>query len=158
MGMEHGQAPRAPAQADPRACGDARGTKSLGSQPFSIKSFASTNCNCITADIDPDISASKFILHPKADIERVNAPIRLPEEPLYTPAPQREFPTYVCAATVRMAETILRTSPGQIVLLPFNQRLIDLHTEVPARLLDMSEHLIARLEARSRYCLAVGTD
>ena len=27
--------------------------KSLDEKPFSIKSFSSTNCNCITADIDP---------------------------------------------------------------------------------------------------------
>ena len=28
--------------------------QSLDNQPFSIKSFASTNCNCITAEIDPN--------------------------------------------------------------------------------------------------------
>ncbi len=32
------------------------------------------------------------------------------------------------------------------VSLPFNQRLIDLHTEVPAGFFDMAEHFIARLQ------------
>ncbi len=34
--------------------------QSLDNQPFSIKSFASTNCNCITAEIDPNVSASRL--------------------------------------------------------------------------------------------------
>jgi hypothetical protein len=32
---------------------------SLDNQPFSIKSFASTNCNCITADADPPVAGAK---------------------------------------------------------------------------------------------------
>jgi len=34
---------------------------SLDNQPFSIRSLASTNCNCITADTDPNISKIKGV-------------------------------------------------------------------------------------------------
>ena len=44
--------------------------KSVDGKPFSITQFASTG-NCITADIDPSVQATKFILRPKADREKL---------------------------------------------------------------------------------------
>ncbi|UCC97074.1 MAG: DUF1573 domain-containing protein [Phycisphaerales bacterium] len=43
---------------------------SLDEQPFSIKSFTSTG-NSITADIDPAVEATKFVLRPRVDIEKL---------------------------------------------------------------------------------------
>jgi hypothetical protein len=43
---------------------------SIDNQPFSIKSFKSTG-NCITADFNPSEQATKFILQPKVDMERL---------------------------------------------------------------------------------------
>lgn len=47
--------------------------KSRDNKPFSIKGFQSTNHNSITADFDPNFSASEFVLHPKVDIEKLKA-------------------------------------------------------------------------------------
>ena len=41
---------------------------SLDEQPFSITAFNST-ADCITADIDPSVKATKFVLAPKVDME-----------------------------------------------------------------------------------------
>ena len=43
---------------------------SIDNQPFSIKSFKST-ANCITADFNPSEQATKFVLQPKVDMERL---------------------------------------------------------------------------------------
>lgn len=43
--------------------------KSKNGRSFSIKGFQSANHDSITADFDPNISASEFVLHPKIDIE-----------------------------------------------------------------------------------------
>jgi len=43
---------------------------SLDGQSFSIKALTSTG-NCITADYDPEVSATKFILQPTVDVERL---------------------------------------------------------------------------------------
>jgi len=44
---------------------------SLDGSPFSIKSFKSTG-DCITADFDPSVEATKFVLEPKVDTEKLN--------------------------------------------------------------------------------------
>ncbi|MHC4431317.1 MAG: DUF1573 domain-containing protein [Planctomycetota bacterium] len=44
---------------------------SLDDQPFSITSFKSTS-DCITADFDPSVKATKFVLEPKVDTEKLN--------------------------------------------------------------------------------------
>jgi hypothetical protein len=41
---------------------------SIDGQPFSITSFKSTS-DCITADFDPSQKATKFVLHPKVDMD-----------------------------------------------------------------------------------------
>jgi len=43
---------------------------SLDKQPFSIKSFQSTG-ETITADVDPSAEATKFVLDPKVDLEKL---------------------------------------------------------------------------------------
>jgi len=43
---------------------------SIDGQPFSITSFKST-ANCITADFDPSETATKFVLQPKVDMEKL---------------------------------------------------------------------------------------
>ena len=43
---------------------------SLDKQPFSIKSFQSTG-DTITADIDPSVKATEFVLEPKVDLEKL---------------------------------------------------------------------------------------
>lgn len=43
---------------------------SIDNQPFSIQSFKST-ANCITADFNPSEKATKFVLQPKVDMERL---------------------------------------------------------------------------------------
>ena len=50
-------------------CGEITLT-SIDDQPFGIKRFKST-ANSITADTDPSVEATKFVLQPKADIERL---------------------------------------------------------------------------------------
>ncbi|MFB0524427.1 MAG: hypothetical protein ACETVZ_02735, partial [Phycisphaerae bacterium] len=42
----------------------------LDGKPFSIKAFTSTG-NCITADYDPSVEATKFVLQPTVDMERL---------------------------------------------------------------------------------------
>ena len=42
----------------------------LDGKPFSIKQFKSTG-DCITADIDPSVEATKFVLQPKVNAERL---------------------------------------------------------------------------------------
>ena len=42
---------------------------SLDNQPFSITSFQSTG-DTITADVDPSLEATKFVLEPKVDLEK----------------------------------------------------------------------------------------
>ncbi|MDH5409722.1 MAG: DUF1573 domain-containing protein [Gammaproteobacteria bacterium] len=42
----------------------------LDGKPFSIKGFTSTG-NCITADYDPSVEATKFVLQPTVDMERL---------------------------------------------------------------------------------------
>jgi len=43
---------------------------SIDNQPFSITSFKST-ANCITADYNPSEKATKFVLQPKVDMEKL---------------------------------------------------------------------------------------
>ena len=43
---------------------------SLNNEPFSITGFKST-ADCITADFDPSVEATKFILQPKVDTEKL---------------------------------------------------------------------------------------
>ncbi len=43
---------------------------SLDNQPFTITGFKST-ANCITADVDSSVEATKFILEPKVDMEKL---------------------------------------------------------------------------------------
>ncbi|MHC4542709.1 MAG: DUF1573 domain-containing protein, partial [Planctomycetota bacterium] len=43
---------------------------SLDKQPFSIKAFTSTG-GSITADVDPSVEATKFLLRPKVDLEKL---------------------------------------------------------------------------------------
>lgn len=43
---------------------------SLDGKPFSIKQFSST-ANCITADVDSSVEATKFVLQPKVDTEKL---------------------------------------------------------------------------------------
>ncbi|MEA3226448.1 MAG: DUF1573 domain-containing protein [Planctomycetota bacterium] len=43
----------------------------LDDHPFSITSFKSTG-DCITADFDPSVEATKFVLEPKADAEKLH--------------------------------------------------------------------------------------
>lgn len=42
----------------------------LDGKPFSIKRFNSTD-NCITADVDTSVEATKFVLQPKIDVEKL---------------------------------------------------------------------------------------
>jgi hypothetical protein len=44
---------------------------SLDNQPFSVTKFKSTG-DCITADIDSSVEATKFILEPSVDTEKLN--------------------------------------------------------------------------------------
>lgn len=44
---------------------------SLDNQPFTITGFKST-ADCITADVDSSVEATKFILEPKVDMEKLN--------------------------------------------------------------------------------------
>jgi hypothetical protein len=44
--------------------------RSLNNEPFSIKGFKST-ADCITADFDPSVEATKFVLQPKVDSEKL---------------------------------------------------------------------------------------
>ena len=44
---------------------------SLDNQPFMISGFKST-ADCITADVDSSVEATKFILEPKVDMEKLN--------------------------------------------------------------------------------------
>jgi hypothetical protein len=48
---------------------------SLDGQPFSITSFKST-ADCITADYNPSIRATRFVLQPKVDVERLKQVLR----------------------------------------------------------------------------------
>ena len=43
---------------------------SLDNQPFSIETFKSTG-DCITADVDPTVEATKFSLQPQIDLEKL---------------------------------------------------------------------------------------
>ncbi|MBP8305127.1 MAG: DUF1573 domain-containing protein [Phycisphaerae bacterium] len=43
---------------------------SIDNQPFSIKSFMSTD-NCLTADVDTSAQATRFVLRPTANLERL---------------------------------------------------------------------------------------
>ena len=46
---------------------------SIDGKEFSITSFRSTNKDCITADFDPNVKATKFVLKPKVDLEKVQS-------------------------------------------------------------------------------------
>ena len=48
---------------------------SLDSQPFTIRGFKST-ADCITADYNPSIKATRFVLQPKVDIEKLKRVLR----------------------------------------------------------------------------------
>lgn len=48
---------------------------SLDDQPFSITAFKST-LNCITADVDTSVKATKFVLEPKVDAEKIKENMR----------------------------------------------------------------------------------
>jgi hypothetical protein len=45
---------------------------SLDNQPFSIKAFKSSS-DCITADVDSSVEATKFLLQPKVDFEKLQS-------------------------------------------------------------------------------------
>jgi len=49
---------------------------STDGKEFSIKEFTSTNRNCITADFDPNVKATEFVLQPKVDVEKLRAKTR----------------------------------------------------------------------------------
>jgi len=44
---------------------------SLDGKEFAIKKFISTNRNCITADFDPNVKATKFEIEPRVDTNRL---------------------------------------------------------------------------------------
>ncbi len=48
---------------------------SLDDRPFAIKSFTST-ADCVTADIDPAVEATKFVLKAKVDFEKLKTNLR----------------------------------------------------------------------------------
>ncbi|MHC4175673.1 MAG: DUF1573 domain-containing protein, partial [Planctomycetota bacterium] len=48
---------------------------SLDSQPFAIRGFKST-ADCITADFNPSIKATSFVLQPKVDMEKLTKALR----------------------------------------------------------------------------------
>jgi len=48
---------------------------SVDNQPFSITAFKST-LDCITADIDPSVEATKFVLQPKIDMDKLQKTMR----------------------------------------------------------------------------------
>ncbi|MFB0552681.1 MAG: DUF1573 domain-containing protein [Phycisphaerae bacterium] len=48
---------------------------SLDNQPFAITGFQST-ANCITADVDSSVEATKFILEPKVDMEKLKTNLK----------------------------------------------------------------------------------
>ncbi len=48
---------------------------SLDDQPFMITGFKST-AGCITADVDSSVEATKFILEPKVDMEKLNSNLK----------------------------------------------------------------------------------
>lgn len=48
---------------------------SVDNQPFSITAFKST-LGCITADIDPSVEATKFVLQPKVDMDKLQKTTR----------------------------------------------------------------------------------
>jgi len=48
---------------------------SLDNQPFTITGFQST-ANCITADVDSSVEATKFILEPKVDMEKLKTNLK----------------------------------------------------------------------------------
>jgi len=48
---------------------------SLDNQPFTITGFKST-ADCITADVDSSVEATKFILEPKVDMEKLNSNLK----------------------------------------------------------------------------------
>jgi hypothetical protein len=48
---------------------------SLDSQPFTIRGFKST-ADCITADYNPSIKATRFVLQPKVDVEKLKKVLR----------------------------------------------------------------------------------
>ena len=50
-------------------CGDIM-VRSLDGKPFAIKKISSTG-DCIDVDYDPNVTASKFVLHPKVNIEKL---------------------------------------------------------------------------------------
>jgi hypothetical protein len=45
---------------------------SMDKQPFSIKAFTSTGAS-ITADVDPSVEATEFVLEPKVDLEKLKS-------------------------------------------------------------------------------------
>jgi hypothetical protein len=49
--------------------------KSLDGRPFAIKDFRAT-ANTITAEFDPEIEATEFVLDPKADMEKLERNLR----------------------------------------------------------------------------------
>jgi len=48
---------------------------SIDNQPFSITGFKSTG-DCITADYDPSVKATKYVLEPKVDIEKLQKSLK----------------------------------------------------------------------------------
>jgi len=55
---------------DDSAAGQNLTIKSLDGRPFSITSFNSSG-DCITADFDPSVEATKFVIEPKIDTEKL---------------------------------------------------------------------------------------
>jgi hypothetical protein len=49
--------------------------RSLDNKPFSIASFKST-ANAISAEFDPNVEATRFVLKPKADLEKIQRNLR----------------------------------------------------------------------------------
>jgi len=48
---------------------------SIDNRPFSVTGFKST-VDCITADFDPSVKATKFVLEPKVDIEKLQKSLK----------------------------------------------------------------------------------
>jgi len=48
---------------------------SVDNRPFSITAFRST-LDCITADVDPSVEATKFVLQPKVDMDKLQKTMR----------------------------------------------------------------------------------
>ena len=93
--------------------------KSIDGRPFSIKDFKSTNHNSITADFDPNVKASEFVLQPKADIEKLKTQLNgLIEIQLTHPQCRSVRISYDVLAEVKAIPrmiNILNANPQQVI-------------------------------------------